>query len=171
MTGDEGRRELPEWATRSPVPAAMFNPALVATIIATAANQYEDTIGLPMPWPLAHLLTPMALHRPTRQALPKSKATSLTKWASDNTVIVVGLPVRAKQMAPHVREGLRFGLRGGALEIVGREYLRHEWQSPPNVRKYAGDLPALYRAAGLIGRMFGRAGSAASIYATLGVQP
>jgi len=163
--------ELPGWDLRSPVPASMFNPALVAVTIATAANQYEETAGFPMPWPLAHLVTPLVLHLPTREALPRTKATSLMKWAGDNTVLIAGFPARAKQMAPYVREGLRFGLREGTIELVGGEALRSLAEPQIQPRKAAGDLPVIYRAAGMIGRVFGRAGSAASIYAALRVQP
>lgn len=149
----------------------MFNPALVSITIATAANEYEATAGFPMPWPLAHLVTPLVLHRPTREVLPRTKATSLTKWASDNTVIIAGFPARAKQMAPYVREGLRFGLREGAIEVIGGDGLRSQVETQRHVRKVAGDLPRIYRASGMIGRVFGRAGNAASIYAALRVQP
>jgi hypothetical protein len=165
------RPELPKWELRSPVPAAMFNPALVAVTIATAANQFEETSGFPMPWPLAHLVTPLVLHKPTREALPRTKATSLTKWSSDNTVLIAGFPARAKQMAPYVREGLRFGLREGTIELVGGDALRSLAEPQITPRKTAGDLPVIYRASGMIGRVFGRAGSAASIYAALQVQP
>lgn len=167
----EASLELPYWSSRSPIPATMFNPALVSITIATAANQYEETAGFPMPWPLVHLVTPLVLHRPTREVLPRTKATSLTKWASDNTVIVAGFPVRAKHMAPYVREGLRFGLREGTVEIVGGDGLRSLVEPRVSARKIPGDFPLIYRASGLIGRMFGRAGSAASIFAALGVQP
>lgn len=163
--------ELPAWDVRSAVPAAMFNPALTSITIATAANQYEETAGYPMPWPLAHLVTPLVLHRPTREVLPRTKATSLAKWAGDNTVLIAGLPARAQQMAPHVREGLRFGLREGTIEMVGGDALRSLAETQINVRKAEGDLPVVYRAAGMIGRVFGRAGSAATIFAALRVQP
>lgn len=163
--------ELPGWSSRSPVPAAMFNPALVSITIATAANQYEETAGFPMPWPLAHLVTPLVLHRPTREVLPRTKATSLTKWASDNTVIIAGFPARAKQMAPYVREGLRFGLRERTIEAVGGDGLRSLAEAQIIARRAAGDLPVIYRASGMVGRVFGRAGNAASIYAALRVQP
>ncbi|WP_053203971.1 three component ABC system middle component [Jiangella muralis] len=163
--------QLPGWDQRSPVPAAMFNPALVAVTIATAANQYEETAGFPMPWPLAHLVTPLVLHRPTREALPRTKATSLTKWAGDNAVLIAGFPARANQMAPYVREGLRFGLREGTVELVDGDGLRSLAEPQIQPRKAAGDLPVVYRASGMIGRVFGRAGNAASIYSALGVQP
>lgn len=163
--------ELPGWSSRSPITAAMFNPALVSITIATAANQYEETAAFAMPWPLAYLVTPLVLHTPTREVLPRTKATSLTKWASDNTVIIAGFPARAMQMAPYVREGLRFGLREGAIEVVSGDGLRGHVATQRQIRKAVGDLPVIYRASGMIGRVFGRAGNAASIYAALRVQP
>ena len=69
--------------------------------------------------------------------------TSLTKWASDNTAIIAGLPARAKQMAPYVREGLRFGLREGTIEVIGGDGLRSQVETQRHVRKVAGDLGSL----------------------------
>lgn len=163
--------ELPPWDVRSPVPAAMFNPALISTTIATAANQYEETSGLAMPWPLAYLVVPLVLHRPTREGLPRTKATSLAKWADDNTVLVSGLPARAQHLAPHVREGLRFGLREGMMEVIGGDALRSLAKPQIEVRKVEGDLAVIYQASRLIGRVLGRAGSPVDIFATLRVQP
>jgi hypothetical protein len=149
----------------------MFNPALISLTIATAANQYEETSGFAMPWPLAYLLVPMVLHRPTREGLPRTKATSLAKWASDNTLLVEGLPARAQHMAAHVREGLRFGLTEGTIELVNGEALRSLTEAQINLRKVDGDLAAIYRASGLTGRVLGRTGSAATAFAALRVQP
>jgi hypothetical protein len=163
--------ELPAWVMRSPVPAAMFNPALTSITIAIAANQYEETAGFAMPWPLSHLVAPLVLHRPTREGLPRTKATSLAKWAGDNTVLVAGLPARVRQMAPYVREGLRFGLREHTIELVDGDALRSLAETQVNVRKVDGDLAVIYRAAGMIGRVFGRTGNAATIFAALRVQP
>jgi hypothetical protein len=163
--------ELPAWNVRSPVPAAMFNPALISITIAAAANQYEETAGFAMPWPLAHLVTPMVLHRPTREGLPRTKATSLAKWAGDNTVLVAGLPARAQQLAPYVREGLRFGLQEGTIELVDGEALRSLAETQINVRKVDGDLAVIFRAAGMIGRVLGRTGSDVTIFSTLRMQP
>lgn len=171
MTVDASTVELPAWDVRSPVPAAMFNPALICTTIATAANQYEETSGFPMPWPLAYLVVPLVLHRPTREALPRTKATSLAKWAGENTVLVLGLPARAQQLAAHVREGLRFGLREGTIELVDGEALRSLAEAQINVRRVDGDLGVIYRASGMIGRVLGRAGSPANAFAALRVQP
>jgi Family of unknown function (DUF6521) len=96
----------------------MFNPALIAVIIAAAANQYEETCGFAMPWPLSFLVTPMVLHAPTREALPRTSRTSLAKWVSDNAVLSAGFPARASHMGPTVREGVRFGLREQMFALV-----------------------------------------------------
>lgn len=163
--------ELPAWNVRSPVPAAMLNPALISTVIAASANQYEATSGFAMPWPLAYLVAPLVLHRPTREGLPRTKATSLAKWAGDNTMLVVGLSARAQQMAAHVREGLRFGLSEGTIELIDGEALRSPAEAQINLRKIDGDLPSIYRASGMIGRVLGRTGSPATIFAALHMQP
>ena len=162
---------LPGWTYRSAVPAAMFNPALVAVTIATAAEQYEEKAGYPMPWPLAFLVTPLVLHAPTREALPRNSTTSLAKWVGDNPVLTAGFPDRARHLAPYVREGIRYGLREGLFELIEGEAV-HSEARPKIVPKNApGDLPVIYRAAGMVGRMFGRTGTAATIFTALRVQP
>lgn len=163
--------DLPPWDARSPIPAAMFNPALIGATVATAANQYEDIAGFPMPWPLVFLVSPLVLHTPTRDALPRSVATSLAKWAGDNAVLIAGFPARAQQISPYVREGIRWSLREGTIEIAEGSTLRSQLEPQIVPRTAPGDLPFIYRASGLVGRIFGRTGTAATIYEALRVRP
>lgn len=164
-------RVLPPWDERSPIPAAMFNPALISASVATAANQYEEISGFPMPWMLAYLVCPLVLHTPTREALPKSVSTNLSKWAGDNPVVVAGFPKLAEQLSPYVREGIRWGLREGTIEVSSSGTFSSELQSLIVPKNAPGDLPVIYRSSGLVGRVFGRTGSAATIFEALRVRP
>ena len=64
-----------------------------------------------MPWPVAFIVAPLVLHAPSREALPSSTRTYLSTWVSRNALIRAGFPKRATELAPFVREGLRFGVR------------------------------------------------------------
>lgn len=152
------------------MPAAMFNPALIAVIIAAAANQYEETCEFAMPWPLSFLVTPMVLHAPTREALPRTSRTSLAKWVSDNAVLSAGFPARASYMGPTVREGVRFGLREQMFALVPGNALLCR-TLPKTTARAPGDLAPIVRGAGMLGRVFGRTGDAATVFAALRVQP
>lgn len=158
------------WADRSPVVAAMLNPALLATITAAAAAEYERADGSPMPWPLAFLVAPMVLHRDTRDALPRSTRTHLTSWVSDNPTLRAGLPLRARSLVDPVREGLRFGLSERILTVVGEGRIRGTFAGPsrpPDI----GDLRPVVRSAGLVGKWFAKLDQPATAFALLGVAP
>jgi ABC-three component (ABC-3C) system Middle Component 3 len=153
------------WPDRSPVRAAYLNPALVAGILAAAARSYESTAQQPMVWPMAFLVGPLVLHRPTRQALPKTTATHLSAWTSRNTLLRAGFPARAKALTPSVREGLRFGLRHGLLTVDGGAL----HGAPGSTRDK--ELTALLSSARLVGRWLAKTDQPATVFAILGVEP
>lgn len=166
-----GRAVLPAWQERSAVPAAMFNPSLIALVLAAAANQHESASGFPMPWPLSFLVPPMVLHEPTREALPRTSKTSLPKWAADNIVLTTGFPARARHLVPYVREGVRFGLREQMLSMALQGTALQCAKLPRTTAKSPGDLAVIVRGAGMLGRIFARTGDAATVFAALRVQP
>jgi hypothetical protein len=159
------------WTQRSPVPATMFNPALIAVVLAAAANQFKDKSGFPMPWPMSYLVPPMVLHEPTRTALPKTSSTSLPKWVGEQAILTAGFPSRARHLAPHVREGLRFGLREQMLELVLQGTALQCTKLPKTTKNSPGDLAPIVRGAGMLGRIFARTGDAATVYAALRIRP
>jgi hypothetical protein len=59
------------WVERSPVAAAMLNPALLAAVTAAAAAEYTRLSGDAMPYTYAYLVAPLVLHLDTRAALPR----------------------------------------------------------------------------------------------------
>lgn len=167
MTIDAGLRE---WDSRSPVLAAMLNPALLGAVFAAAAEEYERRADKSMPWELVFIITPLVLHRETRQALPKSTASHLPTWIASHPTIHAGFPGRSKAMVPYVREGLRFALRKGVVEVdtVGR--LRGSL--PSGVRPAnTGDIAEIIRAAGFLGRWLTKVERPSTVYAYFGVTP
>jgi hypothetical protein len=84
------------WTERPPIVAAMLNPALVAAIIATAADGYRKASDRALPWTLSFIITPLVLHRGTRQALPGATSSHLATWASRNPQVRAGFPPRAQ---------------------------------------------------------------------------
>lgn len=148
----------------------MLNPALLATVIAVAASEYERADGSPMPWPLAFLVAPLVLHRDTRNALPRSTRTHLATWVSNNAVLRAGLPARAISLTDPVREGLRFGLRMGVLTLTDDGRLHSSLPTanrPPDI----GDLRPIVQSSGLVGKWFAKLDQSATAFALLGVAP
>jgi hypothetical protein len=158
------------WANRSPVITAMLNPALLAAVIAIAAEEYERADGDAMPWPLAFLVAPLVLHRDTREALPRSTRSHLSRWVSSNPTLRAGFPPRARSLAGPVREGLRFGLTEGALAVVDEGRLRGLLGGTTRPQD-VGDLRPIVRSAGHVGKWFAKLDQAATAFALLGVAP
>jgi hypothetical protein len=156
------------WLERPRIPATMLNPALVAAIESVAAREYEATGDRLMTWPLAYLVAPMVLHRSTREALPRSITTHLTNWVAREPLLRAGFPYRAAELAPRVREALRFGVRHGVLEIDGgalRGTLR-----PPASTTSLTERDTLLKSAGLVGRWLTKIENPSTAFALLGVK-
>jgi hypothetical protein len=145
--------------------AAYLNPALITALIAAACQGYNAARSQAMAWPLAFIVAPLVLHRPTRDGLPQTTATRLATWTGRNTLLQAGFPARAKALAPTVREGLRFGLRQRALTL-GPDGLA----SAIPVR-LAGDAGIIVDKARFVGRWLARSGDTVTIFGLLGVEP
>jgi hypothetical protein len=153
------------WADRSPVAAAYLNPALAAAILCEAAQGHQRDHGA-MVWPLAYLLLPLVLHRPTREALPGNTRTHLSTWVRREPLLRAGFPYRAASLAPTTSEGLRFAIRHEMLRIDAG-------YKDSNVTHKPVDDPALNQllsAARLVGRWFARSKEPSTVFALLGVR-
>lgn len=105
------------WTERPPLVSPMFNPALIASLLAAAVESYTKENRTGMPWALSFLTAPLVLHRGTRQALPASSRTHLSTWVSAHPVLRAGFPARAQTLVGPVRAGLRFSLRHQVLKL------------------------------------------------------
>lgn len=148
----------------------MLNPALITVVLAAAAYRYEAEVAAGMPWELSFLVAPMSFHHDTREALPARIDSHLPKWVERNPVVLAGLAPRARSMSPHVREGLRYGLRTSSLELDTEGQLHGElFGRIP--RKSGADVPDMVKAAAFLGKWFATVGSSATVFAILGVTP
>ena len=153
------------WAERPRIEATLLNPALLAVLLAAGARDYEAQ-ATRMPWPLAFLIPPLVLHRPTREALPRDTRTHLSTWIRRHPLLRAGFPDRAVAMAPLTREGIRFGLRAGVLERDGATLIGHLDTEPSE-----GELRQLVRRAALVGRWVAKTDQPSTIFALFGVAP
>jgi hypothetical protein len=152
------------WTARPRIEATLLNPALLAVLLAGAARDYDEEAG--MPWPLAFLVIPVVLHRPTRNALPRDTRTHLSTWLRREPLLRAGFPERAAAMVPRTREGLRFGLRAGILTVDGANVVGNLTDEPA-----LGELRQLVRAARLLGRWLAKSDQPSTPFALLGVAP
>lgn len=180
------------WNARSSTQAAMLNPALFAALTANAAIQYRRVSGEPMPWPLTFLVAPLILHKQTREALPKDVRTHMATWVARHPALYTGFAPRAVQLRDAVLEGVRFGLRYGALTLdtegrmdghlaggvvdVAGKLKKAAARDTEEVSVIAilgegTDLGQLVQKAGLVGRWMTKLESPATAFILLGVAP
>jgi len=147
----------------------MLNPALIAAVTAGAATEYTRRAGESMPYAYAFLINPLVLDHDTRQALPKRTTSHLATWVIDNEVIVAGFAARARSLAGLVREGLRYGIRCGSLEISEGAL---QGRLGVGVRPAeVGDIADIVAKAGFLGRWLTKLERPATVFALLGVKP
>lgn len=164
------------WASRSTEIANLLNPAFCGVMLSKAIVGYWEKSARGMPVSLAYLVLPMVLHKATREQLPKSVATSLFAWMEANPELRMGFPERTKAMVPFTNEGLLMLYSHGYLSSSERKDVLKSCRdfSATGLRIYSGldeEVKEIVAGASLIGRVFARAASPATIYAALGVRP
>ncbi|WP_036226605.1 three component ABC system middle component [Marmoricola sp. URHB0036] len=156
------------WTERNSAVADLLNPALLSITIAAAASEYERRDGRPMPFALAFLVAPLVLHKATREELPSRVDSHLSKWVTSHEVLAAGFGARARALVGPVREGIRFGIRTGALEVVDSALVGHlRGRRPAQV----GDIAQVVAKAGFVGRWLTQLDSPTTAFALLGVEP
>ncbi|MFG2387028.1 three component ABC system middle component [Streptomyces avermitilis] len=157
------------WAERAPVTDAMYNPALIACLLSAAAETHLKRALSGLPVALSFIVTPMALHRNTRQTLTAMTVrTHLRTWVEHNPMVCVGFPERAQDLVPVVRQGLRFALRHHVLDLSG-DALLPQSRLPHRIPEHP-ELEDILRISRLLGRWLA-VNDPATVFAMLGVAP
>lgn len=146
--------------------AAFLNPALVGALQAVMAQEYELKRGRAMVWPLAVILPVLVLHRSTREALPSSIRTHLPTWTGRNPALLAGLGSRVDSTLPVLREGLRFAVRHGLIQVENGTL----HAVPFSTRHAEGELRELLKAARLVGKWAATVEQPSTLLALLGVR-
>jgi hypothetical protein len=157
---------------RLPFPevAALFNPALVATLIYAAAEGFgEDNEHQGLPWLAAFLVLPFAIHDQTRLSLPRDIRTSVSAWAVQNPLLKDQFGTHANSMAPATRAGIRCALRTGVLRLTSTN-LTPAGQIRGITGKRGANIRPYYAAGRLVGRWVART-DVLTTYSILGVTP
>jgi hypothetical protein len=72
------------WAGRPTELAYLFNPAFCGWVLREAVEGYTLVRPGGMTLPLAFLILPVVLHRPTRQLMPRAVTTKLHVWLQEH---------------------------------------------------------------------------------------
>jgi hypothetical protein len=165
------------WEHRPHEEAVLLNPAFSATLIWSAARGYESvdpqSSKRALPLELAFLILPIVLHRPTREELPPSVATSLPVWIEAHPLIRARLGERARILVPFTREALLFAGVHHFLSISVEGLSTDErWKATVSrvIQDCTDEVAVCVRRAEFIGRWCARTGDAPTVMALLGVR-
>jgi hypothetical protein len=149
---------------------ALFNPAFIAMMLSRAAAAHQKRTERAMPLSICFIAVPIVLHGPTREAMPRKVTAKLGVWLDDHPLLRAGFRGRARAIAPHVRAGLREGIRAGVLEVSGEDIVGR----PPRRRsglRLSEESEEILKRAQFAGGWLGLAGPPAGVFALWGVRP
>lgn len=149
----------------------LFNPAFMAVLTRDATLAYETERGEPLHVVLPYLLLPLALHRPTRKALPSMKTALMQRWIQGNPVLALGLASRCQGLRPFVSSGLRAGLASGALVPTDHGISAGQIRRKPRGLEFTDDFDECRKTSRFLGRWFGGQEDAATSLAMWRVRP
>jgi hypothetical protein len=156
------------WSHRPLEEVGLLNPAFIAVLVNEAAAGHQDEGGAVLPFPLAFLVVRIVVHEPTRAAVPHTVRTAVDTWLQRQPKARVTIPPLAVELVPWVREGIRFGMRRGALRVEGGGVA-----AAPLRRRPPGsstpDLDVCRDRARHVGRWFARAGDPQTTLALWGL--
>jgi len=165
-------KPLPRWSARPYVVQNLFNPAFCGLLLWEAIRGYNDT---GMEYPLSHVVLPMVLHRDIRYALPSTARTTLIAWLQGHPEHAVLLPSLISRMVPFTSEGLLWATNANVIRVSSLDGKLSILQKPPAADEIVDDQIAevshCVHKAGFVGKWLAKSGSAAVIYAILGVRP
>ncbi|UYY83081.1 DUF6521 family protein [Arthrobacter sp. YA7-1] len=152
--------------------STLFNPAFCALLLNRACAAYEAKAGAAMPITFAFLILPSALHKPTREALPGTTASSMWAWLRSNPVILMDFANRARTFRTFTGAAIRYGLQRTVLTGSLGSIAAGKLARRPRTLFPTDDWTDCVKAAEFLGRWFG--GSEADEATTLahwGVKP
>ena len=159
------------WAAEE---ANHFNPAYCGALIYEFARSYRNAKRQPASFALVFCALPIALHPSTRDRLPSTTASEMFSWLEENRDVRVGFGIRAQNLAPYVKEGLRYALarravrleEGGAIEIGPK---RASFTAT-TLEVTTMDVRDTVQCVRMVARWFAGAGDVASIMAGWGIR-
>lgn len=168
---------MPPWNERPCEIANLFNPAFIGVVLRKSIDGYTAETPAGMPFELLFLVPPICLHPATAMRLPRSpSATPLHVWLQreDNRDVLLAFSERASAIVPFVREALLFCCGRGIITIGDDGKLRPGNSKLRGITQYrtaSEEVKEAIRLAEITGRWFALAGTTATVFTLLGVQP
>lgn len=162
---------LPPWEERPVELANLLNPAFCALLLQEAARGYQTSSSEGLPYALAYLVLPIVLYPPARQALPKSTVVVLAAWVQEHPAVQFQVATRTPWMLPYSREAVLFGLQHHLLRVDDEGSLATEGRRAQSFFPAESEPDACRKAAGLIGRWFGKIANPSLVLTMWGLRP
>lgn len=152
---------------------ALFNPAFLTRLLRSAVNDYQRAQARDMPVPLAFLLIPLVLHKPTRHDLPTHASSQMQTWIREHPRHLAQLDVRVRGMRPFIGLAVGFGLQHGVLTsadgAIGAGTVKRRPRGHAELE--SSEVDDCLRVASFLGRWFARQPDTATLLALWGLQP
>ena len=164
---------MKEWANRPPEIAALLNPAFCGFLMSTGLDAYTHNVNEGAPYAFPFVMLPLVLHKPTRQAFPRSSRTAFSTWITnaDTAIAKIGFAERAKNMAPYVKEALAFAMQHNSIYVTESGRLKTSNPAPKSFPNATQEVNECVRAAVMCGKWFSMVGDFKTAMALLGVKP
>jgi len=165
------------WKERNKEEQRLLNPSFCATLLWNAATGFaveKSHYGPLMPIEEAFLVLAMVLHKETRDILPRSPATSLAVWATENPLARATVADRARVLVPFTKEALLFGGLHGLLEFPPHSVAANpEWRVKISrtLNQTSDEVRFCSKRAAFLGRWFALSGNAETVMSVIGVRP
>ncbi|MGO9273217.1 MAG: three component ABC system middle component [Terriglobia bacterium] len=160
------------WTERPTEIAHLLNPAFCALILVHSVRGFIEETAAGLPYPLAFLVLPVVLHKPTREALPASIATKMHPWLENHQEVQVGFADRCASVVGHTREAIVFAVARNLLRISNDARIEAPEQRLRRPRWPSDSEPAVcLDKARFVGRWMANAGQTATLYAMWGIRP
>lgn len=162
------------WNTRPTELAYLFNPAFCGWVLREAVEGFSSVAPGGMPLPLAFLVLPVVLHRPTRELVPAAVTTKLHVWLQEHPELRVAFAGRVAELAPFTREALLFlGARDqirvsddGTIAVTGKL-----GRGKATLTEHSTEIKESLAKAKFVGRWFASAGEPKTVFQNWGVCP
>ena len=160
------------WEERPAEVANLLNPAFCGLLLrATVLEYVKSGAATGMDFPLAFLVLPIVLHKPTREAMPRTAATKFHAWLQRNQPLRIGFSTRVQQLAPITRETLQVTMQRGTLALNQEGLLvapTYNFQKADS-QLVSPTMAECRKKATFIGKWLNEAGSASQILSAWGV--
>jgi len=126
-----------------------------------------------LPFPLAFMVLPIILHKPTRESLPPNTRTSMAALLQENSSARVLFYERVVSLMPYTREAIRFAMKLDRMAMQGALLRAKVGETEINraTRKLTDEAHDCLVRARFLGKWFAAAGPVHMVMAFWGIRP